>query len=260
MTDQLFNDRRRADSFGENAEQYDRVRPRYPESLVDFLLADGAQRVLDVGCGTGITSRLFLARGCEVVGVEPDPRMAEVARRSGQRVEIGTVEDFDAGDLPFDLLIAGQSWHWVEPQRGAERAVSALRPGGRIGLFWNQAHPASEVGRAMKESYNRHAPELAQRSVLLGVPHSGLYAMVKESLESNGQFTDVSEETFEHNAVYSTQHWLDLTMTHSDHWTLPPEQLSALLNDLGQMIDSVSGEVPVHYETTLVTGRTHEGR
>jgi SAM-dependent methyltransferase len=258
MTDSLFNNRRRATSFGDNAEQYDRVRPTYPQSLVDCVLADGAQRILDVGCGTGITSRLFLARGCEVVGLEPDPRMAEVARRSGQLVEVGTIEEFDAGDQVFDLLIAGQSWHWVDPQRAAQKAVSILKPGGRIGLFWNQTHPEPQVSAAIQESYDRHASDLGQKSVLLGLPHEGLYAMVAESLRSNGGFTDVTKHVFEHHATYTTQHWLDLTMTHSDHWTLPPEQLSALLDDLRQMIDSVGGQVPVRYETTLVTGRTRE--
>src|SRR5580698_4750483 len=117
MTDALFNNRRRAGSFGDNAEQYDRVRPGYPETLVDFLLADGARRVIDVGCGTGIASQLFMNRGCEVLGLEPDPRMAEVARRRGLVVELGTIEAFDAGSRVFDLLIAGQSWHWVDPQK-----------------------------------------------------------------------------------------------------------------------------------------------
>ena len=99
----LHADRRRAGSFGEVAEQYDRVRPEYPVELVDRLLAGGPRTVLDVGCGTGISSRLFIARGCTVVGLEPDPRMAEVARRSGVQVESGTIEEWEAGARRFDL-------------------------------------------------------------------------------------------------------------------------------------------------------------
>jgi predicted TPR repeat methyltransferase len=72
----LFEDRSRAESFGAVARLYDRARPSYPLALIDFLLADGARRVLDVGCGTGIAGELFAARGCSVTGVEIDPRMA----------------------------------------------------------------------------------------------------------------------------------------------------------------------------------------
>ena len=73
----LFEDRTRAESFGAIAELYDRVRPSYPDALLDELLADEPQRVLDVGCGTGIVASLLQARGCDVLGVEIDERMAE---------------------------------------------------------------------------------------------------------------------------------------------------------------------------------------
>ena len=80
-------------SFGDDAERYDRARPSYPAAAVDAAM-DGAniRRVLDVGCGTGIASQLFLDRGCEVVGVEPDERMAAVAHRRGVNVVVTPFE------------------------------------------------------------------------------------------------------------------------------------------------------------------------
>src|ERR1019366_5074522 len=110
MTDApfLFGDRRRASSFGDDAEQYDRVRPPYPSALIDELMTDHPTTVLDVGCGTGIASRLFAARGCDVSGLEPDQRMAAVARRHGFSVEDGLFEEWDPGSRRFDLLIAAQ--------------------------------------------------------------------------------------------------------------------------------------------------------
>src|SRR5207302_3315261 len=76
----IHEDRQRAGSFGEDAAQYDRARPSYPTELVDALMVDQPRRVLDVGCGTGIAARLLAERACAVLGVEADPRMAEVAR------------------------------------------------------------------------------------------------------------------------------------------------------------------------------------
>jgi hypothetical protein len=64
---------------------------------------------------------------------------------------------------------------------------------------------------------------------------------------------------FEHDALYSTDAWLDLTVTHSDHRTLPSDQLGELLVALRAEIERNGGQVPVRYESTLVTGRTLGG-
>ena len=56
-----------AESFGADAEQYDRARPSYPGALVDRIVGGRAGLdVLDVGCGTGIAGRQFQAAGCRV--------------------------------------------------------------------------------------------------------------------------------------------------------------------------------------------------
>ena len=67
-----------AESFGDEAERYERTRPTYPKAMVDAVLAASPGRdFLDVGTGTGISARPFRQEGCRVLGVEPDERMAE---------------------------------------------------------------------------------------------------------------------------------------------------------------------------------------
>lgn len=87
----LYEDRERAESFGETAALYDRARPGYPVELIDLLVCEGAPRVLDVGAGTGIASALLAARGCDVLGVELDRRMAAVAEARGITVEVAAL-------------------------------------------------------------------------------------------------------------------------------------------------------------------------
>src|SRR6516165_6334275 len=108
-----------AESFGSDAERYDRARPGYPGALVERIVAASPGRdVLDVGCGTGICARLFQAAGCRVLGVDPDPRMAELARQGGTEAEVAKFEDWDPAGRTFDAVIAGQAWHWVDPDAG----------------------------------------------------------------------------------------------------------------------------------------------
>ncbi|WP_244203421.1 class I SAM-dependent methyltransferase, partial [Streptomyces rhizosphaericus] len=137
--------RQMAESFGTDAERYDQARPRYPQAMVDRIATDSpgpgvlnvpdvldAPDILDVGCGTGIAARQFQQAGRTVLGVEPDARMADVARRLGTAVEVATFEAWDPAGRHFDAVIAGQAWHWVDPVAGAAKAAQVLRPGARL--------------------------------------------------------------------------------------------------------------------------------
>lgn len=251
----LHEDRRRALSFGDAPELYDSTRPSYPPALVDRLLAAGVSDVLDVGCGTGIVSRLFRDRGCAVVGVEPDVRMADFARARGLAVEAGTLEDWDPRGRRFDLVVAGQAWHWVDPRAGARKARSVLRPGGRIGLFWNWARHPADVQSAFDAVYARLAPDLDRYSVVLGRGSDERFTVAENGLAGAG-FADVSREEFRWETTYTRRHWHDSLLTHSDHHTLEEGRRTELLSAIDAVIDGMGGRFTTTYRTVLVTART----
>jgi SAM-dependent methyltransferase len=246
----IHQDRRRAGSFGEAAEQYERARPSYPVELVDALMADHPGRVLDVGCGTGKAGRLFAARGCEVIGVEPDARMASVAREHGLDVEVATFEEWSARGRVFDLVISGQAWHWVDPTIGAAKAATVLRPEASLGLFWNYIHLDDEMRAALDAVYRAHAPSMLDNYVL-GTRAKDAPAF-RDSLASSRKFTGPWIRQYDWDARMSRAEWLDLLPTQSDHRVLPAEQRSRLLAGIGDAIDSLGGSVRVQWETELI--------
>src|ERR1700749_660032 len=86
--------------------------PPSPAGLIQRIIAASPGRdFLDAGCGTGISSRLLAAAGCRVLGVDPDPRMAERARAGGTRTEVATLEEWDPAGRTFDGVVAAQAWH-----------------------------------------------------------------------------------------------------------------------------------------------------
>ena len=101
----------RRQSFGAGARAYDRFRPGYPELALEWLF-DGARReiheVADVGAGTGILTRQLIARGLDVVAVEPDGRMLEHLSHTtplAARVR-SSAESIDLGDDAVDAVTA----------------------------------------------------------------------------------------------------------------------------------------------------------
>jgi len=250
----LFEDRSRAESFGGVAAQYDRARPSYPSALVDALLEDGARRVLDVGCGTGIAAALLAARGCTVLGVEVDARMAKLARAKGLEVEVARFEDWRPHGRQFDLVTAAQAWHWVDPSAGATRAAEVLRVGGRLGVFWNLAHLPARVSELLSPIYTRLGPDVENYSSLLGNRDKRAQVTLA-GIADSGAFGASETTTFGWSRSYDTAAWLEQLATHSDHQTLPPSQRRRLLAAVGEAIDAIGGSFEMSYETVLIAAQ-----
>ena len=118
---------------------YERGRPEYPTAIIDWLLEDGPDRVIDLGAGTGKLTRALVERVPTVIAVEPDPGMRAVLAQHlpGSSVVEGVGEDIPIRDGWADIVVAGQAWHWVDPVRALPEVARVLRPGGTLGLVWN---------------------------------------------------------------------------------------------------------------------------
>jgi SAM-dependent methyltransferase len=257
MTD-IHRQRQAAESFGGEASRYDRARPSYPSAMAERIVAASPGRsVLDVGCGTGIASRLFRAAGCRVLGVDVDGRMAEAARRTGIECEVSKFEEWDPAGRSFDALIAGQTWHWIDPAAGAAKAASVLRPGGRIALFWNAFEPPADLRRAFGEVQNRVFPGTPNAWALQGSIADGYARMVDTAaagLDATGAFGSVEQWRFEWDFTYTREAWLDVLPTYGGIGSrVPADQLRALLDGNGAAIDAAGGSFTMHYTTVVGT-------
>jgi SAM-dependent methyltransferase len=270
MPTQPFQHREIAESFGADAERYDRTRPRYPIEVVDAIVAAcPGRRVLDVGCGTGISSRQFQAAGCDVLGVDVDARMAEWARGRGLDVEVGAFETWDPAGRSFDAVVAGQTWHWVDPVAGAAKAARVLRPGGRLAVFWNAHQPPHDLAEAIGAVYRRVLPDspmaAAATAATAAVPASwsDAYAVMAgtaaDGIRRAGGFAEPEHWRHEWSRDYTRDEWLDQVPTHGGHSRFPAEQLEAILAGVGAAVDAVGGSFPMRYTTVTVTARALTG-
>jgi SAM-dependent methyltransferase len=247
-----------AESFGSDAGRYDRTRPSYPAEMVAQIFASSpGPDVLDVGCGTGIVARQFQAVGCKVLGVDVDARMAQFARSTGVDVELASFETWSRCGRVFDAVVSGQAWQWVDPVVGAAKAAEALRPDGRLAVFWNVAQPPPELGEAFSEVYRRVLPDSPfSGGVLPGMDgYSSIFSRAADGIVQAGAFGAPELWRFDWEQSFTREQWLDRVPTFSGHTDFAPGKLDELLAGLGDAIDALGGSFTMSNTAAVVTAQ-----
>ena len=160
------------------AEHYDSYRPAPPRMLLDVLSrAAGVERprlVVDLGCGTGLSTRAWAARAHEVVGVEPQAPMREQAEAATDAPNVRYVAAYsDATGLPdggADLVTCSQSFHWMDPEAALAEAARILRPGGAFAAYDYDVPPfvEPEIDAAFERYFLLRREVRERRGIQLG--------------------------------------------------------------------------------------------
>ena len=182
--------------------------------------------------------------------MDPDPKMAAVARRHGIVVEIDSFETWSDAGRQFDLITAGHAWHWVEPGPGVERAARLLRRGGAIARFWSYHAIDPSLLAEFKTIYR----ELAPAAQVIGADPTGL-PDARDPFADHPGFTVDEARTYRWHRSMTADEWAGLIGTFTDHARLGAERLDALENALRAAIRRSGGSVEVHGGTYLLLAR-----
>jgi SAM-dependent methyltransferase len=239
---------------------YERGRPGYPEEAVAELVrrlrvAPGAT-VLDLAAGTGKLTRQLLATGADLVAVEPVAAMRErlaraLAPRPGKapggpawvRVVGGTAEAIPLRDGSLDAVTVGQAFHWFDGPRAVAELHRILRPGGRLGLIWNESRP---VMAAITAILDRHAGDAPRY-------RDGRW---RAAFDAGDGFTPLAERTFHHLHRLERAAVLDRFASISFIAALPDADRARVLAEIDQVIaaePSLAGQdrIGLPYRTDL---------
>jgi SAM-dependent methyltransferase len=257
----VTGERNPARVFGEVADDYDRVRPPYPATVVDDVMAygrsgPGGRRALEVGAGTGRATEPFAAAGLAIVALEPDDAMIRVLTRRVARfprVEVvrASFEQFRPAER-FGLLFSAEAWHWTAPGTRWTRAADALAGGGTLALFFHRERIADPALRAaVLRVFAEHAPSIVIRDepVTAGVVW---HRWPGDELAARDEFDHRASRHHLDRRTMPKAGYLDLTRTRSQFRMLPAPVRRNLWAALSRLFPD---EVPLDVHTTLVLAR-----
>lgn len=171
--------------FADRASDYALFRPSYPDAAIDAALAGlprGAPLVVaDIGAGTGISSRLFAARGLRVLAIEPNAAMREGAEPDASVTFVdGSAEATGLETASVDVVVCAQAFHWFRPTEALAEFRRILKPEGRLVFLVNERDEADTATRA----YNAAIRAAADREL-----SEGMRGAIDDALATSGRAT-----------------------------------------------------------------------
>ena len=253
-------------TFDSVAELYDAARPSYPPELVKAVCAvlDGTpRRILEIGCGTGQATLPFARQGCRITALEPGQRLAEIAAKNLAAfpvvdIQTTTFEDWPAAKCQFDLVMSATAFHWVSPEARYTKSAQALTEDGWLALFWNnEAGDLSAMGQQIQAVYDTFMPPNAAHPYATHHPAGRGKKQIpkttrwQEEIEQSQLFGEVGVLQFSWQKWYTTEQYLQLLETYSDHQTLPPVSKRGLFDGIEAILAEHGGGRTKTYLTVL---------
>jgi len=262
MNDPVIDWRKDSRSFDTVAELYDTYRPGYPGFLIEYILSTTtipkSGTILEIGSGTGKATTEFAQRGYSILCIEPGKHLVRIARQKLKafpkvKFQVTTFEDWQNNEGLFDVVISAQAFHWIEPEIRYQKTADVLKPNGHLALFWNRPPPLeASIAQKLNRVYQEYAPELVQ-----GKPRTyeeGVQFWIRE-LEKSKYFDLVEVKRHPWVESYTTQQYLGLLNTHSDHLRLSEEKRRQLFAGIEEVLEKEGGRLDKPYEAVAYIAR-----
>lgn len=250
------------ETFNKSEENYDRYRPGYPEELFNDIISYSGLKedstVIEVGTGTGQATFPFILKGCNVTGIELGDRLSEYTRKKYSDYENFNIITGDFCNVELlsgscDLIFSATAFHWLPFEEAVRRVKKALCPGGTFALFWNHPFPNREddpTNTASRKVYDKYRPS-SKKQVEFSEDNLAVWT---ERLKEAG-FDFAEAKLYRRKRVLTTDQYIGLLNTYSDHIALPEETKRLFELEMRRSIDSVGGFINIYDTVDLYMGK-----
>lgn len=236
--------------FGKTAGDYRTHRAGFPQEFFDELkqrgIGDSRQKILDLATGTGTVARGLALIGASVTAIDIAQPLLQQAKELDSEAGVSIdyqlcrAEKLSFGDSAFDVVTAGQCWHWFSRDQVAAEAFRVLRPGGQLVIAHFDWLPIKgSVVAATENLILTHNPTWK-----LG-GGTGIYPQWCEDVSVAG-FEDIRTLSFDQAIPYSHERWRGrIRASAGVAASLPPQDVAVFDNDLEKLLKSQFRQEPL---------------
>ena len=252
----------------EFGQRYDRVRPRppaaLPSSILEMLGRTRLETVVDLGCGTGLSSEIWLDHSEHVTGIEPSEAMGRVARDvRGIDTIMATAEETTLAANSVDLVTSSNSITWFDPDLLYVELDRILRPAGAFCVYYNSWPPRtlSVVEVAFADHVERIDSFVGRKG---GGAHTDIKAAherLVDDIVTSGVFETVETFSLENSQNYDAARLLGLARSSGTVDRLLREGRTESELGLPQLYQTALAEfgevdeIPLHFTFSVTIAR-----
>lgn len=249
--------------FNSNIENYDVIRPTYPDKLYNdifkYMNITNNINAFEIGIGTGQATKPFLDKNFHVTAADIGEKLISAVREkfSSYSNFNAVCGDFMTESLPennYNLIYSATAFHWL-PDEKYRRVKNLLKSGGIMVLFWNRPfvrNPEDITNVKNSEVYDKYygksekAKQFSEKDTL----------KIRSELQENG-FEDIQCNLYSRTRTLSTEEYIKLLNTYSDHCSLPKDIKDSFENDMIKALSECGNKINIYDTIDLYLGKKY---
>lgn len=248
--------------FNEDEKNYDNYRPTYPKELfsdiINYSNISSYCKSLEIGIGTGQATLPILQLGCKVTAIELGDNLTQYVSDKYSGYKNFDVINADFIEHPieaetFNLVYCATAFHWLPLEEGYRKVRNILKDNGTIALFWNHPFPnrKDDISNiANKKIYDKYRPSNKE---IIEFSKNDCHKRIDELVRFG--FKDIISKLYYRQRTLTSDEYICLLNTYSDHRTLPMEIKNDFEMDIKNAIDEVGGKINIYDTIDLYLAR-----
>ncbi len=255
-----FN-RRLKKSFSKISNTYQSGRKGYVSKvfldILGFSKTKKSGIILDVGCGTGLSTFYFAKKGYNIIGLDIGKELLDKAKFytknfSNAKYLLGSFEKIKLKPNYFDLIISGQAFHWLNPKVAYKKSAHILKKGGSLAIFAKyHNYSKSELMQKVRKLYLKYCKNYNPAKI----GAKNFIADFGEGIRKSGLFTIPKIKQYKSEFKYTKKEYKDLILSMSWVTSLNKKTKKIFVEELNKLLGGEKENFRLPYTTVLILAK-----